>query len=68
MTDSETDSSTAFTRKYSAPEVVLQDVRGLSADIFSLGCVYVELFAALTEDPDGLDKILAGNEAGDCSY
>ncbi|KAH5496912.1 hypothetical protein HBI31_100110 [Parastagonospora nodorum] len=41
----DTDSSTAFTRKYAAPEVVQQDFRGLSADVFSLGCVFLEMFA-----------------------
>ncbi|KAH7071041.1 kinase-like domain-containing protein [Paraphoma chrysanthemicola] len=43
----ETDSDTAFTRKYAAPEVVRQDKRGLAADIFSLGCVFLEIFATL---------------------
>jgi serine/threonine protein kinase len=68
IADSETDSLTAFTRKYSAPEVVLQDVRGLSADIFSLGCVYAEMFAAMSGDMDGLDETLSRNEDGDSSY
>jgi serine/threonine protein kinase len=40
IVDSQTDSRTSFTRKYAAPEVVMQDSRGLSADVFSLGCVY----------------------------
>lgn len=53
----ETDGPTSFTPKYAAPEVVLQDKRGLSADIFSLGCVFLELMAALSSKncPDLLD-------------
>jgi hypothetical protein len=45
--DAETDSPTSFTRAYAAPEVVHQDKRGFSADIFSLGCVFVEIMATL---------------------
>jgi serine/threonine protein kinase len=45
----ETDGPTMFTRKYAAPEVVLQDTRGLSADIFSLGCVFLEMIATMNE-------------------
>ncbi|KAK7725646.1 hypothetical protein SLS57_003711 [Botryosphaeria dothidea] len=40
--NAETDSLTACTRMYVAPEVVEQERRGLSADIFSLGCVFAE--------------------------
>lgn len=43
--ESETESWTSFTRTYAAKEVVLQESRGLSADIFSLGCVYAEMLA-----------------------
>lgn len=39
----ETDGPTSFTRKYAAPEVIAQDIRGLPADIFSLGCVFTEI-------------------------
>jgi len=42
-----TDSNTSFSRRYASPEVVRQLDRGLSADIFSLGCVFLEIFAAL---------------------
>ncbi|KAH7094564.1 kinase-like domain-containing protein [Paraphoma chrysanthemicola] len=45
--DAETDSPVSFTRTYAAPEVALQDKRGFSADIFSLGCVFLEMFATL---------------------
>jgi serine/threonine protein kinase len=68
VADSETDSRTAFTRRYSATEVILQDKRGLSADVFSLGCVFVEMFAAVIEKMDELEKILDDNENGDTSY
>ena len=46
--DAETDSPTPFTRMYAAPEVVDQRKRGLSADIFSLGCVFAEMLAVLS--------------------
>ncbi|KAJ4359869.1 uncharacterized protein N0V89_000425 [Didymosphaeria variabile] len=45
--EADTESPTAFTRTYAAPEVVTQEKRGLSADIFSLGCVYMEMVATL---------------------
>ena len=45
--DAMTDSPTSFTRTYAAPEVVDQDTRGFSADIFSLGCAYMEMMATL---------------------
>jgi serine/threonine protein kinase len=60
--DSETDSPTSFTRAYAAPEVVHQDKRGLSADIFSLGCVFMEMMATLfscsTEGDDERERLL----------
>jgi serine/threonine protein kinase len=43
--DSETDNWTSFTRTYAAQEVVLQERRGLSADIYSMGCVFTEMLA-----------------------
>lgn len=46
--DAETDSPTSFTRTYAAPEVVHQDTRGFSADVFSLGCVFMEMIALLS--------------------
>jgi serine/threonine protein kinase len=56
----ETDGRTSFTRKYAAPEVVLQDKRGLPADIFSLGCVFLELTNALwPASTEGFDTIIA---------
>jgi hypothetical protein len=45
----ETETFTSFTRAYAAIEVVLQESRGLSADIFSLGCVYTEMLAIILD-------------------
>jgi serine/threonine protein kinase len=45
----ETDGLTAFTKKYASPEVTIQELRGLSADIFSLGCVFLELLTAVSD-------------------
>lgn len=47
--DISTDGRTLFTPKYAAPEVIEQDMRGLSADIFSLGCVYLEMSTVLCD-------------------
>lgn len=45
----DTETPTSFTRAYAAREVVLQESRGLAADIFSLGCVYAEMLATLLD-------------------
>jgi len=44
---SQTDGPTARTPKYCAPEVYNYEYRGRSADVFSLGCVFVEILSAL---------------------
>jgi hypothetical protein len=49
--ESETDSPISFTRTYAAPEVIQQDTRGFSADIFSLGCVFMEMLATSVSKP-----------------
>lgn len=36
-----------FTRWYAAPEVVECETRGLAADIFSLGCGFVEIYSVI---------------------
>jgi serine/threonine protein kinase len=72
---SETEGPTKFTRKYAPPEVVDWDKRGLPADIFSLGCVFVEITAAVMQATvirrapvAELETRLAANENGDSSY
>lgn len=45
----DTESPTSFTRTYAAQEVVIQESRGLSADMFSLGCVYSEMLATILD-------------------
>jgi serine/threonine protein kinase len=70
---SETEGPTMFTRRYAAPEVVDGQKRGLPADIFSLGCVFLEMAAVLlTKDGNSclqrLKDRLAHNEYGDTSY
>jgi ankyrin repeat protein/serine/threonine protein kinase len=44
---SQTDRAISFTRKYCAPEVFDQDLHGRPADIFSLGCVFLEMHTVL---------------------
>jgi serine/threonine protein kinase len=66
--DVETDSLTHFSRIYAAPEVVRQDMRGFAADIFSLGCVFLEMVAALARKRDVLLDIRKQNLSGDDSY
>jgi serine/threonine protein kinase len=56
LNDTNTDGPTMFTRKYAAPEVVVQQERGLHADIFSLGCVFLEMIAALGGGSPRLSK------------
>jgi serine/threonine protein kinase len=66
--DSETDSMTSFTKKYAAPEVVAQEMRGLSADVFSLGCVFLEMAATVRGRTIELEQALLKNENRDGSY
>jgi hypothetical protein len=65
--ESETDSPIAYTRTYAAPEVVHQDKRDFSADIFSLGCVFMEMMATLLEKREELQEIRKCNTT-DTSY
>lgn len=58
IADSETDSPTFCTRLYAAPEVVEGKRRGLSADIFSLGCVFLEILATIGWYLSGQDMLL----------
>lgn len=71
--DAETDSPTPFTRMYAAPEVVDQRKRGLSADIFSLGCVFAEMLAVLSgsdreSKKEDLLAVASSNQTSPRSY
>ncbi|KAF2875820.1 kinase-like domain-containing protein [Massariosphaeria phaeospora] len=70
--EAETDSWTAFTRTYAAPEVVMQSKRGFNADMFSLGCVYTEMLATIFSTASCNRKAevrsLRGDPSGDTSY
>lgn len=73
MDESETEGPTMFTRRYAGPEVVARGLRGLSADVFSLGCVFVEMFTFLMvpEYESGVGKLfglLAAHTSRDTSY
>ncbi|KAF2647410.1 kinase-like protein, partial [Lophiostoma macrostomum CBS 122681] len=45
--DCNTETPTAFTKIYAAPEVIAQEARDQKADIFSLGAVFAEMLAVL---------------------
>ena len=45
-----------ITRRYCAPEVVAWERRNTKSDVFSLGCVFIEIFLALANDAH-YDKI-----------
>ena len=73
--EAETETPTPYTRTYAAPEVVMQEKRDMSADIFSLGCVYTEVLAVLAQRNSGqrshadqLDELRSTNNDGDESF
>ena len=69
--DSFTDTPISFTRIYAAPEVVMQDRRGFPADIFSLGCVFMEILSTLTSMPgcnERMELIRVRSSRDDQSY
>jgi serine/threonine protein kinase len=71
LEDVETDGWTLFTRPYAAPEVARQDFRGLSADIFSLGCVFLEIFDTFESadlPSNSIKTKLKSNKLGDTPY
>jgi serine/threonine protein kinase len=48
---SKTIGAMAGTRRYWAPEVYQEEARGRSADVFSLGCVFLEIFTVVQGIP-----------------
>ncbi|KAJ8110920.1 hypothetical protein OPT61_g6356 [Boeremia exigua] len=52
--DTQTEGYTTFTRLYAAQEVLERDSRDLSADIFSLGCVFAEMLASAVDYSENL--------------
>jgi serine/threonine protein kinase len=76
--DVETDRLTSFTRKYAAPEVVRRELHGFPADVFSLGCVFLEILAylydyfgkdtILTSARSDIKEILTTNADGSSTY
>lgn len=66
--DAETDSFTPFSRIYAAPEVVRQDKRGFAADVFSLGCVFLEMHTYATTGRRALLDLREQNPSRDKSY
>jgi serine/threonine protein kinase len=72
LQNTETNGHTSFTKRYAAPEVVQQETRGLSADVFSLGCVFLEIYDTMNRNyPDsgcGAKAVLDANAQGDSSY
>jgi serine/threonine protein kinase len=44
--------SESFTRRYCAPEVARNEPRNRKSDVFSLGCVFIEILAVLYSDVD----------------
>jgi serine/threonine protein kinase len=39
-----------LTKRYSSPELLMHEPRNSKSDVFSLGCVFIEILAALTRD------------------
>ncbi|KAH7070331.1 kinase-like domain-containing protein [Paraphoma chrysanthemicola] len=50
--NSTTEGPTALGARFAAPEVLKALSRNSSSDVFSLGCVYIEIFSALTDAID----------------
>ncbi|KAH7082032.1 kinase-like domain-containing protein [Paraphoma chrysanthemicola] len=54
--NSSTDGPTALSARFAAPEVLKWLSRNSSSDVFSLGCVYIEIFSAITDAIDYDDE------------
>jgi serine/threonine protein kinase len=62
-----TEGTTPFTDKYAPPEVVDHDKRGLSTDVFSLGCVFLEMVTViLGETLEKLNLFVFESSDGQC--
>lgn len=48
---SQTESPTSMTRRWCSPEVASQQPRGRASDIFSLGCVFIEMCTVVLQIP-----------------
>lgn len=60
---------TMFTPRYAPPEVAFQDQRNESADIWSLGCVFLEMVAALHgHDVQSIRDFYASQHSGFTNY
>ncbi|KAH7070330.1 kinase-like domain-containing protein [Paraphoma chrysanthemicola] len=44
-------SQSEVVRRYTAPEIIRNEPRGTSSDVYSLGCVFVEMLSALMGQP-----------------
>jgi serine/threonine protein kinase len=49
LSGSTTSSTTGYAPRYSAPEIQNMEYRDSSSDVFSLGCVFLEILAALVD-------------------
>lgn len=59
----------AFTEKYAAPQVAKNCDRGTAADVFSLGCVFLEVVSVLAEkSSSNLQKYLSQVDNLEPSY
>lgn len=54
--ESQTEHTEAYTRRYAAPETLADNYHGKSADVFSLGCVFLELLASLYRESLPLNR------------
>jgi serine/threonine protein kinase len=63
---SQTDGPTSRTPRYCAPEVFQYELRGRSADIFSLGCVLLEMMTVISgKDPQDFADFRRGEGTDD---
>lgn len=59
----------ALTYKFAAPEVTSYDPRGPASDVFSLGCVFLEMLTVLSgSTKQELDGFWSDNESHSRSY